>query len=241
VRLLGPGGAIADATGAEPVVGKDLITDRDEDDHATTLILRRPAGGMWTIEADRRVTGVQTARVKPKLRIRARVRGKGKTRRLTWRLTPRAGERVRFIERSGGRVRTLKATRRRSGSVRFRPVRSRSRRGRIIATVVDRGVPIKQLTVARFRAPRLAGPARPRAVRVRRAGGSTVRVSWRRTRATTLVTIRHGRLGGTTVAAPGRHRIVVRGSRRRQRVVVTVRALAADGRRSARVVKRLRR
>jgi hypothetical protein len=240
VRLLGPGGAIADATGAEPVVGKDLITDRDEDDDATTLILHRPAGGAWRIEADRRVTGVQTARVKPKLRIRARVRGTGKTRRLTWRLTPRAGERVRFIERSGGRVRTLKVTRRRSGSVRFRPVRSRSRRARIIATVVDRGVPIKQLTVARFRAPRLARPARPRAVRVRRAG-NTLRISWRRTRTTTLVTIRHGRLGGTTVAAPGRHRIVVPGIRRRQHVVVAVQALAADGRRSPRVVKRLRR
>ena len=52
--------------------------------------------------------------------------------------------------------------------------------------------------------------------------------------------MRHGRLGGTTVVAAGRHRITRRGIRHGEPVRVTLRAVTADGRRSRPVTRRLR-
>lgn len=239
IRLTGPGGAVVDTAVAVPLVTDRLIVDRDDARSATTVILRRPRAGTWRIASPQPVAGVATARAKPRLRLRARVRGAGARRRLAWRLTPRAGERVRFVDRTDGVARTILTTRRRAGQVRFRPTPGHARTHRIVGVVVADGVPIKQLRLDRFRAPRLAPPARPRGVRVRRGGGG-VRIGWRRSRSTTLVTVRHGRLGGTTVVAAGRHRITRRGIRHGEPVRVTLRAVTADGRRSRPVTRRLR-
>ena len=238
IRLTGPGGEAVDTAGPVPVVTDRLIADRDDARAVTTVVLRRPRPGVWRIASPQPVAGVATARAKPRLRLRARVRGTGARRRLSWRLTRRAGERVRFVDRTDGVARTIVSTRRHAGSVAFRPVRARSRRHAVVAVVVADGVPIKQLRLDRFAAAR-AAIRPPGQVRARRSGRA-VRIRWRRSRATTLVSVRHGRLGGTAVVAPGRHAITRRGLRRGEAVRVTLRSVSADGRRSRPVTRRLR-
>ena len=238
IRLTGPGGEAVDTAGPVPVVTDRLIADRDDARAVTTVVLRRPRPGVWRIASPQPVAGVATARAKPRLRLRARVRGTGDRRRLSWRLTRRAGEHVRFVDRTDGVARTIVSTRRHAGSVAFRPVRARSRRHAVVAVVVADGVPIKQLRLDRFAAARSAVRP-PVQVRARRSGRA-VRVRWRRSRATTLVSVRHGRLGGTAVVAPGRHAITRRGLRRGEAVRVTLRSVSADGRRSRPVTRRLR-
>ena len=119
IRLTGPGGAVVDTAGPVPLVTDRMIVDRDDARAVTTVILRRPRAGAWQIASAQPVAGVATARAKSRLRLRASVRGAGAQRRLAWRLTPRAGERVRFVDRTDGVARTIVSTRaaRRAGAL----------------------------------------------------------------------------------------------------------------------------
>ena len=85
-------------------------------------------------------------------RVTARVRGRGRVRRLTWTASLRRGQRVRFHELAGGRAPRLLKTRGRShGTIRFRPRPKTGRRHTIVAYVYQDGVPQSRLTVAHFK------------------------------------------------------------------------------------------
>ena len=76
-----------------------------------------------------------------------------------------------FAEQSGGGLyHVLGSTRKAKGALKFHPKDSSQRRRRIIALVEQSGVPRARLPVARFRAPKPRGAAKPRRLRVARRG-----------------------------------------------------------------------
>jgi hypothetical protein len=244
VTLRGPGGVTLSAPPTGALIEPNRLAFRYEGDATSYLAVGRPRPGRWTLSADpgsapivrfRRAGDVQVAR------ISARVRGRGQSRRLRWRVSRQPGLRVTFFERSSSGVRTIAATRGGRGSVRFRPATARSPRRRIVAFVERRGLPEDQRTVARFRA-RSPRPGRPRRVRVRRRGSAAV-IVWTRSRGAARHEIRVRISDGRTLLFLPRRgrRIRVGGVSRRDRVVVRVRGLDRSGRAGPARRARLRR
>jgi hypothetical protein len=136
VTLRGPGGVTlsAPATGATLEDGR--LAFRNEADATSYLAVARPRPGRWTLTPDPGsvpVLSYRSAEVLPPVRVRARVTGRGGTRRLRWRVSRRRGLRVNFYERSAAGVRRIAVTRGGRGSERFRPAATGRPRRRIIA------------------------------------------------------------------------------------------------------------
>jgi hypothetical protein len=233
VTLRGPGGVVLSA----PAVGATLeggrLAFRNEDDATSYLAVARPRAGRWTLTADpgsAPITRVRRAEVLPRVRVRARVGGRGATRRLRWSVSPRRGARVSFYERSGAGVRRVAVTRGGRGSRRFRPAVTGRARRRIVAVIERSGLPEDQRVVARFRA-RTERPGRPARLRIRRRPGGAI-VRFGRARGAARYTVRVGISDGRTLLfLPRRARpIRVGGVRRRDRVTASVRGLDSAGR-----------
>jgi Tol biopolymer transport system component len=172
VVLEGPGGQRIDG----PVVNDRVVLLQDAD--ATYVALRRP-GGTWrasTPPGSPAIAGVDSAAVLPKPKVTARVSGKGAKRVLRWTLARVPGQRVTFAEQGGN---VLKRTTAARGRVRFTPPAGRSRTRRIVAIVEQAGVPRATLPVARYRAPTLKRPGKPRGLKVTRRGNA-LSVRWKR-------------------------------------------------------------
>jgi hypothetical protein len=199
---------------------------------ATYVVLAAPRGGRWTVvpAGDAELAGVRTAAVLPAPSVRAAVRGDGHRRALAYRVKPIPGQRVVFQERGRGVSRTLGATRRRHGTLRFRPADGRGGRRRIVAVVEQGGLPRRRLTVASYRAPARAKPGRPRRLELHRGTRSAL-LTW--------AGAARARRYGVRVALPdgrrlfylrdaGERSVRVRGIPRRGRVSVRVVGLRAD-------------
>ncbi len=180
VTVTGPGGATVTVSRDVPLVEEGRFRAELRDDGTTFVFVNRPAAGAWTLTGDGSVPvqRVREARGLPQASASASVTGSGRSRVLRWKLRRIAGQRVTFAE-IGKDVRNAIVTNTTSGgSVRFRPADGPVGKRTIVALVEQNGLPRTTLTVGSYRAPGMAKPGRPRALRIRRSGARLV-VSWR--------------------------------------------------------------
>ena len=158
-----------------PVLDADLFVYPDTTTATTTIVVRRPAAGTWSVEAaDPGVvlTAVVTARARPRPDVRATTAPAGERRRLSWTFTAVPGRRVQLVERGDDLVRTITTTSRASGSVVFRSAPALATARTVDAVVTDNGMPVETRVVARYRATPPAAPPRPSSVAATARRGS---------------------------------------------------------------------
>jgi hypothetical protein len=185
IRVRGDGAApsvtVTDPKGADASGSADTVIISGTEDNTTLVGLRKPAAGRWTITAkdgSPAITSVTVRNGLPKLAVRARVRGHGRTRVLVYRVTNGAGRTITFAERGARTARILGVTHGKSGSLTFAPAPGRAGKRTIVAMVEGRSGPATQTKVATYTAPAARRPARPARVHaVRRA--RRISVSWK--------------------------------------------------------------
>ena len=180
VTLTGPRGEKLSVSSAKPQARSGSATGIQVEGGTTYLLVKAPSPGTWTLTHDGGppIKRVREAFGVPPASVKGSVSGRGRTRTLSWRLRPIAGQRVRFVE-TGRDVRNqIGVTSAARGRLRFTPAVGPAGRRRVVAFVEQNGLPRKRVTVGSFRAPDTLRPRRPRKVRIVRRG-STVVVSWR--------------------------------------------------------------
>jgi hypothetical protein len=216
ITLVGPDGErVSTPDDLRPVQQKPFLLLKDPRANLTQIAVGKPVGGRWKViveDGSAPVTSLRSAQGLERPRIDARVTGTGRLRTLSYRIKPRAGQKVTFVERGPSAGNMLGSAKGARGRLRFSPAPGRSERRHIVALVEQDGRLRDELVVARYRAPAAARPARVRAVRATRRGGS-VRLAWRAARGADQheVTLR---------LSDGRRRLV-----RTRRAVVTVRGV----------------
>ena len=250
LRVVGAGGAPAvdvrgpdgtqisvplDGEQAENTTGDDFFAMRMD---ATTVQigLRKPAAGRWTVTprgGSASIGSVAVAEGLPSTKISARVLGRGQRRVLRYRVTPEAGQRVRFVEQGTRTYTELGVAEGRSGTIRFAPAPGGPGRRRIVAYVDQDGVTVERRNVGRYVAPDDALPPKPRGLRVKR-GQDKIMLSWRHARGVksygVVVSLSNRRRIFRVVNRP---RLTLRGFHRLARGQVSVQSLRA-GERSSR-------
>jgi hypothetical protein len=157
VTVTGPGGLRVD-TPPTPDAGLSTpkaVVVKDSARNTTYVAIDRPARGAYTVTpaaGSPPIAAIQSAHALPSVRVRARVRSRGKRRALRYRIANLAGARVHFVEQGGDARRVIATTRKRRGSVRFRSAPGSSRRRWIVAIVVRDGLVQATRVVARYRA-----------------------------------------------------------------------------------------
>ena len=221
VTVTGPGGArIVTPAGAKGVRTARTILVQAPAARTTYVLVRAPAPGTWRVSGAG-LRDVRSAGELPPVQVSAKVRGG----RLRWTLTPRRGQKVTFVERAAHTVHAIATTTKRSGAVRFTPAATRDRTRRIVATVVQNGLPRTEVTVATVR----ATPAR--IARVAKLRLTRKQATWRAQGAATSYVVAQRFADGTTTTTTVRKPKLAFG--RRMPVSVTVVAVAADGRAGA--------
>lgn len=250
LRVVGAGGAPAvdvrgpdgtqisvplDGEQAENTTGENFLASR-MDGTTVQIGLRRPARGRWTITpraGSAPIDSVAVAEGRPPTKISARVVGRGHRRVLRYRVTPEAGQRIRFVEQGARTYTELGAAEGRTGAIRFAPAPGGRGRRRIVAYIDQDGVTVDRRDVARYAAPDDALPAKPQRVRVKRRRDA-ITVNWRRARGVksygVVVQMSNRRRIFRVVNRP---RLTVRGFHRLARGQVSVQSLRA-GERSSR-------
>lgn len=145
----------------------------------TYVAIDNPRPGTWTINegpGSPPIASLATALPRPDAKITAHVSGRGSKRTLRYRVRPRTGQTVTFVETGPETYRVLGRARGRRGAIRFRPAGGPGGRRAIEARLTLDGIPNANLTVARHRAPRPVTPARPR-LRVTHRG-SRLAIRW---------------------------------------------------------------
>jgi hypothetical protein len=173
IELTGPGGAkISTPEGGFLDTARAMIWRGIGDDKSTWLLLPRTAPGRWTIApaAGSQIATVRTAHGLPKPKVSARLSGRASKRTLAYDVTPLPGQTVTFVERGPSTAHVIGTAKGTRGRITFRTADGPGGPRSIVAVVDNDGLVRKQLTVARFRAPKPAAPERPRRVRVRRTG-----------------------------------------------------------------------
>lgn len=182
VAVRGPGGAgLEDPSDQRPAVSVPIVISPLPRTDETVIALNHPRGGRWRVFAlpgSAAITAVEHLDGLPSARVSARVLGRGRRRALLYRVRPRDGQRVEFIERSGQVYHPLGVARAARGRLRFQAADGPGGRRRILALITLAGVPAQQLTVATFTAPPRERPGRVRRLRVRRTADGALRISW---------------------------------------------------------------
>jgi len=173
------------------------------------IAIREPSPGTWRLapkqgEATTPLAAVRQASGLPEPSVHVQVRGRGQSRRLSYRLRPITGQSVSFIERGPGVNTPIGTARGARGSFRFQPADGRPGRRRILAVVEQYGVPRETRAVGVYSAPPPLRPGRPRGVSVRRHR-TALTVRWNRVdhaaSYTVLARLGDGRRTLVTVAA----------------------------------------
>jgi hypothetical protein len=236
VALVGPGGArIEDTPGAKAQTATSLAFHNPQT-NTTYFVLKAPASGTWTVEplADSApVTGVQAADGLKDPKVTGAVRraaGGGRTRVLSYDVTPRPGQKVTFAEQGKGAAKPIggvaKAGR---GTIRFQPADGPGGRRKIIALVSSYGKPRAQLTVASYVAPPPVRPATPKRLKARRSGSRLV-VSWARAANAKRYEVRASLSDGRRLLVRQKGtRLTIPAFATRTRATVTVAGLKPDG------------
>ena len=180
MTLAGPNGESVTVSRDAPVVQNDQFLAQLRQDGTTFVLVNRPAAGLWTLSDDGAspVRLVREARGLPDPSVSARVRGRGRTRVLSWNARRIPGQRVTFAEIGKDVRNAITTTETVRGSVRFRPAAGPAGRRRIVALVQQNDLPRTTLTAGSYRAPGTLRPGRPRALKAQRKRSRLV-VSWR--------------------------------------------------------------
>jgi len=179
VTLTGPKGESVTVSRDKPVVQNDKFYAQLREDGTTFVLVDKPSAGRWTLDDDgaAKVTRVREGRGLPDTAPRAVVRGRGRSRVLSWKLKPISGQRVTFVEEGKDVHNAITTTNAPRGSVRFRPADGSAGKRRIIAMVQQGGQPRHNLTAGSYRAPGMAKPGKPRKLKIKRSGSRLV-VTW---------------------------------------------------------------
>jgi hypothetical protein len=171
VTLAGPGGrsVTTPAGDGEPLANDEFVVLQDEAAETTIVAIRRPRGE-WTLTelpGSPPVTQVEQAAVLPEPSVDAAVRGPRDEPELAWRLEPRDGQVVTFVEEGSEVARVLGRTAEASGRMAFDPAEGPAGERRIVALVEQDGLLRERVVAATFtaQAPGVdpgASPARKR-------------------------------------------------------------------------------
>lgn len=207
-------------------------------DDTTYILVARPPAGAWSISTEpgsAPIAEVQQADPLPGPHVRASVTGSGMARRLRWTLTPITGQKVRFVERSGGVARVLGETNAASGAIAFAPADGPGGLRRVEAVVEQDGLVREVDRVAGYRAPKPRRLAAPRRVRLA-VRNSRLAVRWMGVRGAARYRVYATVNGGSKVLlAPKGHALTaaMAGVFADAPVVVRVCAIDAAGREGA--------
>jgi len=246
VRLRSPSGKVydfGDAVDGKEVQGVYGVVVEDED--RSIVLIGKPEAGRWTAEAlpgSPAIARIEQSDILPPVRVKGQVGGLGSSRVLRYDVPRIAGQVVRFVEEAGGAQKRLRTVRGGgAGTVRFQTSEATGTRRRIVAQVLQDGLPRDNVTVARFRAPspRVARPGRLRVTR----RGTRVLVSWRRAALARSYDVRVDVTDGQRLllSPSGRRlRITVPNVGRRERVRVRVIGISRAGRRGPAATRTLK-
>jgi hypothetical protein len=167
----------------------------------------------------------------PDPKVSGHVTGRGRKRTLTWNLRPIPGQRVTFWEKGKDVARIIGSTTAAQGSLHFTSASGYSRKRTIEAQVYSYGHPRTDLTIARYKAPGVLRPGKVRGLKLTRAAGGAVKVSWTRATSAERYEIAVATNGSHIVElAPGKARsIVIRDVVPIKTATVTVTAQLSDG------------
>ncbi|WP_028064846.1 hypothetical protein [Solirubrobacter soli] len=178
VTLRGPGGVTvrtpADVDGM--VSTRRAVAFANRGEKTTYVVLATPRGGRWTVEpaSGSQIAEVKAASMRPAAKVTASLRGNS----LRYRIPRVKGQTVTFEERGRGVAHALGTVRTGGrGTLRFTPADGAGGTRRIVATVLQDGLPRKRMTVATFKAPARAKPGQPGAVKVAVGAGGKTRAS----------------------------------------------------------------
>ena len=241
VTVTGPGGA---------VVGMGQSSDAGvvfQAGPATTYIqLSKPRAGTWTVTPNQgspAITSVQVAHGIDPLRVRAKLRGRGRKRSIDYRLSDRGhGQRAVFLERGRFGTRVIGPTSKAKGTMRFAPADVRGRRRTVLVETQRDGFVSDERRIGSFRAPPPIRPGRARRVRAARKGNSVV-VRWRPAKGAQRQVVRlRGRHGTSLARMTGRRARKVRfvRVRRDERLTITVAGISKKLRRGPAAKRKLR-
>jgi hypothetical protein len=243
VVLTGPGGRRVDASGQQPQDGDGIVRGDNyavvasDANDTTYVVLAKPPAGQWKVEekpGSAPVTAIRTADALPKPGVSAKLRhAHGGGWALDYRVRSVAGQKVSFVEDGRNVNRVIGVAHGRRGTIRFRPSFGPGGPRRIVADVVQDGLPRTKLTVARFHAPAPRLPGRPGKVRLRRRG-ERLTITWGPAKRANGYSVRvrmpDGRRLEFNRSAHQRRRVAVGGLFRAAGASVEVRALRRDGR-----------
>ena len=240
VTLVAPNGEKI-STPADDSGRKDgrFILVQDARSRATTIVVVKPPAGDWRVvpaEGSTAIRSVGVAEGLPQPKVTTRVTGKGTKRTLRWRLRAIPGQRVQLLETGRKGSRPLVTTKRARGAKRFKPAAGLGSKRRIVAFVEQGGLPRTKLAGGRYTV-RVAKvvPKRPRSARYRMTADA-VRVTFKPAAKLDheVTVVRADGLSRVELVRAGRRAVTLPGMWAGERIKsVTVRALTADGRRSA--------
>jgi uncharacterized delta-60 repeat protein len=176
-----PDVTVTDPHGHDAFATANALALNGTDPDSTTVALRHPLGGRWTITPKAgsvQIAAVASANALPPVALKTTVTGQGHRRVLHYRLNPASGRTVTFVERGPDTTHVLGVAHGRNGQISFSPGSGRRGRRTIVALVDQAGSPAADLTVGSYSAPGSGQPGRPGRVRATRLRGS-IRVSWR--------------------------------------------------------------
>jgi hypothetical protein len=216
-----------------------FILVQDARSKSTTVVVVKPPAGDWRVEPAEGSTAIRSVGVAeglPQPKVTTRVVGKGAKRTLRWRLRTIPGQRVQLFESGRKGSRPLVTTKRARGAKRFKPAAALGSTRRIVAFVEQGGLPRRKLSGGRYTV-RVAKvvPKRPRSARYK-VTADAVRVTFKAAAKLDheVTVVRAGGTRFVELVRAGRRAVSLPGMWAGERVKsVTVRALTADGRRSA--------
>lgn len=236
VALVGPGGArVEDTPGAKSETATS-IAFHNAATNTTYFVLKAPAAGAWTVEpqADSApVTAVQSADglADPKVTgSMKRAAGGGRTRTLSYDVTPLPGQKVTFAEQGTGAARPIGGVAKEGrGTLRFTPADGPGGKRRIVALVSSYGKPRAQLTIASYVAPAPPKPATVKRLKGRRRGTRLV-VSWAKAKDAARYEVRATLSDGRRLLSRGKAtKLTIPAFATKARATITVTGLKADG------------
>lgn len=230
VAVHGPAGESVTSTAAGVLRSGRFAVIPDPSTDTTYVLIAKPHGGIWTVRAapgSVPIGSVQASESLPPPSVSATVSGKGRHRRLVYRIRPIRGQQVEFSELAGRASHYLGTARGGRGVIAFVPLAGRGGPRAIQAQVFENGMPRARLVVAHYVAPATPLLGKPGHVRLSRRGGSLV-VRWTAAFGARHYLVRVSMDGGQRFAylVPARRRrVVVPGLFGRSRAAVTVAAL----------------
>ena len=202
----------------------------------TTIVIAKPGSADWTITpqaGSSPIASVQQADPLPAPSIKAKVTGSGYRRHLSYTVRHIDGQTVRFAEVGGGVTRVLGTTTTTHGVIAFTPRDGRKGKRKILAVVLQGGLPRRSITATTYVAPARRLPGRPGSITARRTA-SRLTVVWKPATHVDTYRVRVAVSDGRRLlfdATPGKRRISVPSVKRTDAATITVTPLTKSLRR----------